>query len=82
MNSHAANGFSVLLKDREEVLNSKCHAVVRVSPCTLVSLLYEVGSVLNCSCPFQLMHKQQFFVEVVPELVRRFGGAPLGEWYI
>ena len=29
--------------------------------------------------PFQLMHKQQFFMEVVPELVRRFYEAPLGD---
>ena len=46
MNHHAASGFSVLLKDREEVLNSKCHAVVRVSPCTLI---LEAGFyVVNC----------------------------------
>ena len=36
VNHHATSGFSVLLKDREEVLTSKCHAVVRVSPCTLI----------------------------------------------
>ena len=30
LSSHAADCFSVLLTDTEEVLNTKCHAVVRV----------------------------------------------------
>ena len=71
--SRAADGFSVVLED-SDILNQKNHSISRVR---------SHGPAQLCVCSsfavfVQLMHKQQFCVEVVPELVSQFNSAAPG----
>ena len=73
LSSSAADGFSVILDDSEIGLSSK-------SRNSTISVGHSLGEGDDNSMSFllQLFWKQQFFSEIVPELVTRFNQTPQG----
>ena len=70
LSTAAAKGFQLILSDVTDVLNRRCQANVRVGM-ECVYMWYCV--VVHPPPPLpQLMYKQKFFMEIVPEIVRQF----------